>query len=290
VTLQTPAENKPDLASFSALVTVFALVIGFTYSDDTVEFAMDLADKPYRPVGPWLVFVLDLVLVSATAVLKWRISGRKNSPAAFLRQLFTGWWGLGAALVIGAHLFLITSARHREDLGDTATVWISLAVSSVFVTAMAALLMSALGQGAGSRSWLVPLVIGTFAVDIASALWYPVINLKSGCANDISPNYFSDAINLTSIVVLALGLELNFVRRNAASRDLGQRVVPVFTVVMLCVALALAFSMLVKADLEPLCGVGAVWHEYISFVVTTHALAIGLSTLVWLMVIDASES
>jgi len=63
----------------------------------------------------------------------------------------------------------------------------------------------------------------------------------------------------------------------------------VLTVILLCVGLALSFTMLAKADLGPFCGLGAVWHEYISFVVTVQALAIGLATLVWLMVIGAVQ-
>ena len=46
-----------------------------------------------------------------------------------------------------------------------------------------------------------------------------------------------------------------------------------------CIAEALAFTMLVKADTSR-CGLAAVWHEYISFVVTAQAMAIGLATRV----------
>ena len=64
---------------------------------------------------------------------------------------------------------------------------------------------------------------------------------------------------------------------------------PVFIVIIMCIAEALAFSMLVKAD-APRCGLAAVWHEYISFVVTAQAMAIGLATLVWLLlVVDSPD-
>ena len=46
--------------------------------------------------------------------------------------------------------------------------------------------------------------------------------------------------------------------------------------------------MLVKAD-APRCGLAAVWHEYISFVVTAQAMAIGLATLVWLLLVDSPD-
>jgi hypothetical protein len=283
----TKIQKNPDMPNWPALLTVFALVIGFTYSDDAIEFVSDITGSPYRPVGPWLVFALDLLFVIVTAVLKRMIDGGPADLRTFLRGLVTGWWGLGAVLVIGAHLALIASSGRRSNLDDTATVWISLLASSVFVAAMTALLVSTLGGGQASRSWLFPLIVGTFIAHLASALWYPVINIKTGCANDISPIYFSDMANILAVLLLAVGVELNFIRRNSASRDLGRRMAPLFTVAMLCVALPLSFSVLVKADLGPLCGIGAVWHEYIAFVITAQAMATGLATLVWLLVIDA---
>ena len=196
---------------------------------------------------------------------------------------------MGAVLVIGGHLTLIATAQQRAALGDTASVWISLLASAVFVVAMTLLLFSVLGEGTASRGWIVPLAVGTFVVEIASSLWYPVIDVQKGCAGEISASYFSEIVNIIAVVLLALGIESNFVRRSAAARDPGHRVAPVLTVILLCVGLALSFTMLAKANLGPFCGIGAVWHEYISFVVTVQALAIGLATLVWLMVVGAVQ-
>ena len=53
-------------------------------------------------------------------------------------------------------------------------------------------------------------------------------------------------------------------------------------------SLLLAFSMMVKADI-PRCGMAAVWHEYIAFVFTAQSMAIGLTTLVWLLVKDSTQ-
>ena len=114
-----------------------------------------------------------------------------------------------------------------------------------------------------------------------------MIEVEAGCAGEVSATYFSDMANILAVMLLALGVELNFGRRTGSARDLGRRVAPVLTMALLCVGLALSFAMLIKADLGRLCGLGAVWHECISFVVTTQALAIGLSTLVWLMVGEA---
>lgn len=92
-----------------------------------------------------------------------------------------------------------------------------------------------------------------------------------------------------TLVLLTMTIELNHLRRNAREGDPGTRVAPGFTVLLICTALALAFSVLVKADSAP-CGPGAVWHEYIAFVVSVQALAIGLSTLIWLYLANAGDT
>lgn len=284
----TPGEQAPA-SDLPALTAVFALVIGFTFSDDLVEFGLDLAGRPSADLASWLTFALDVLLVSATAVLKWRITGGGNLTV-FLRRLFTGWWALGAALVVAGHVVLRLIAGHRDDLGDVAAVWVSLLASLVFVTAMTLLLISALGDGPGSRTWVVPLVVGTFVVQTASALWYPVIDADKGCAGNISWSYFSEMTNISSIVLLALGIELAYVRRTARIPDPGRRVAPVFTMLMLCLGVVLSFTMLVKAGIGTRCGLAAVWHEYIAFVVTAQALTIGLATVLWLLVTDTDPA
>ena len=271
-----------------AVAAVFALVITFTYSEDVVLLACQVFGLPDSTPRPWLVFALDCVVVAGTALLKWRISP-VNSVKVFLRRLVTGWWGLGAALGVGAHLVLIATENNRSGLGNTASIWINLLVSLVFVASITLLLLSALSEGTTSRGWVVPLVIGTFAVMVASALWYPAIDFDIACGNDVSSTYFSEVTNIMVVLLLTLGVEMNFVRRNAGARDPGERVAPVFIVMLLCVALALAITMLAKADLGPFCNLGAVWHEYISFMITIQAMATALATLVWLMLTDAVD-
>lgn len=275
----------------SALTAAFVLVVGFTFSDDIVEFLLDLAGQTHLAATnrQWLVLSLDLALVVAAVGLKWMIRGQGVSPRDFLRQFAFGWAGLGAALVLVGHLALIGTMEHRAGLGDVASFWSSVAASVVFVGAMTILLVSALGDTPVSRSWIAPLALGTFVVQIASALWYPVINTAGGCAGEVSSSFFSDATNILSVLMLAIAVELNYVRRTATERDPGKRAAPVFTVVLMCIGLALAFSMLVKADFETRCGLAAVWHEYIAFAVVTHALAIGMSTIVWLLLVSAGE-
>jgi hypothetical protein len=280
------AERNPEAI---ALVAAFMLVVGFTFSDDIVQFVLDMTGHGNSPARPWLVFALDCLLVAATALLKWRIRGG-GSPSAFVRQILTGAWGVGAILVLGGHLFLIATAGQRSGLGPAASVWINLLASLVFVAAMVVLLWSALGDHSTDRSWIIPLAIGTYVVQIGKVLWFPVIDVRTGCAEDVSFEYFALMAHILPVVLLALGIETNFIRRGATAPDLGRRVAPVLTIVLLSIALGLAFSMLVKAHMDPPCGPGAVWHEYISFVVTAQAMAIGLATLVWLMLTGVGGS
>ncbi|OYN74457.1 hypothetical protein [Mycolicibacterium sphagni] len=279
-----PDDNVRPTLVWPSLAAVFALVIAFTFSDDIVEFVLDLTGDRFTGARPWLVFVADCVLVIATAALKWRIS---PAPAqVFLRSLVSGWWGVGAAVVVAAHLALIATNEHRASLGATATIWVSVLGSLVFVAAMGVLLVSSIAEQPGSRTWLIPLIVGTVVVQLASALWYPVIDVQKGCAGDISSAYFSDMTNIIAVVLLTVGVELAYVRRVANAADPRHRVVPIFTVLWLCVGEVLAFTMLVKADMGPRCGLAAVWHEYSAFVVSAQALVIGLTTVLWLLVTD----
>jgi hypothetical protein len=271
------------------MTAVLLLVIGFTYSDDVVEFALDLTGRRFGGAGPWVVFVLDALLVAGTAVLKWRISGGDTGPVTFMRRLLISWWGLGAALVVVSHLVLIATAAPRARLGVSTSLWVSLLSTAVFVTAMALMLVSALSDGSTStsRGWVAPLVLGTLVAQFGSALWYPVIDVEKGCAGDVASWYFSDMGHITPVVLLTLGIELNYLRRNTSTLSPGMRVAPVLTVMMLAVSTLLAFSMMVKADM-PKCGMAAVWHEYLSFVFTAQSMTTGIATLVWLLVKDST--
>ena len=282
--------STPDLrSSIPALVVVFLLIVGFTFSDDFVEFLLDVTGNSDLVAAhhQWLVLALDVVLVLATAALKWVISEDRDTPGVFLRKLLTGKWMVGALLVLGAHLVLILTAQHRAGIGDVASFWVRVLASAVFVAAMTLLLLSALSEKPVSRGWIVPLVFGTFVVQVASALWYPWIDSNAGCAGEVSAQFYFDMAQLQAVVLLATAVELNYVRRNAVERDPGRRMTPVFVVLVLCIGVALCLSMDVKVDQGPFCGTAAVWHEYITFVVSIQAMAIGLATLVWLLLTDA---
>lgn len=266
------------------------MAIGFTYSDDFVEFADDLAGGRFESAESWLVFALDALLVLVTAALRWQLL-RPVDPKLFAKGLLSGRWGAGAALVVLAHLVLISTAGWRTNLGIGASVAVSLTASVVFVCAMTLLLLSALSDADGqtTRGWVAPIVLGTLGAQLASALWYPAIEREENCAGEISAWYFSNMGYMFALLLLTLCVELNYLRRNPTVRDAGQRVAPLFTVIMLGISLPLSFTVLVKADM-PRCGVAAVWHEYFTFVFTAQALIIGLATVVWLLIRGATDA
>ena len=71
------------------------LVVGCTFSDDVVEFLLDVAAHSSSPSQPWLVFVADSVLVLATVALKWSFDDGRTAMATLLRKMRTsegrGW-------------------------------------------------------------------------------------------------------------------------------------------------------------------------------------------------------
>lgn len=288
------SERGTAPADWAAILAVFAMVIAFTYTDDLVEFILAVTDIGID-TGQLMVAGLDLLLIAATARLKWRITARGDGPLSlrnFLSQLLRSWWSVGATLVVVLHMFVIGLS---DNLGQGGWLWTSLPISLLFVVAMGLVLVSTLdsgppfGAGAWSRNgWILPLIIGTFTVQIASALWYPAIYAISSCDNQISTDFFAQMVQVIPMLLITLGIELSFVRRAGSVRGPGQRAAPILTVVMLCVAEGLAFSMLVKADATH-CSLAAVWHEYIAFVVAVQATAIALATLVWLLLSEATE-
>lgn len=289
MTSSPPEETTTAPGSWLALLAEFGLIIGFTYSNDVVEFALDLAGKPYFPIGQWLVFALDLALVFGTGALKWLMQDEHTGFPVFVRRLIHGWWGTGAALVVILHGLLIANGAQLANTTSGTALVINLLVTIAFVTAMTMLLLAVHSGTTGSRTWFLPLVFGTLVTQFASALWEPVIDRQSGCADDISSGYFSSAIEFIALILLAIGVELSYVRRAAAVRDATERAAPVLTVILLGAGQVLALSMMVKADQADRCGFAAIWHEYISFLVTTQAMAVGLATITWLLVTDAGQ-
>ncbi|BBX02221.1 hypothetical protein BST36_13985 [Mycolicibacterium moriokaense] len=274
-------ERKRSSLDGLAISAVFLLVLGLTYSDDIVEFvyagAGDLDAYPQ-----WVTALVDVGLVLAAALLKWRME-RLERPGAELRWrefapiLWRSWWPVAATLVVAVHII-------QAMLG--AGLWVDMVASGCFTVAMALLLIDSLAAGSGARnwrehSWIVPIVLGTLVVQVASSLWFPVINRQGECADTISRDFFAQMVQVIPMLLVTLGIELGYLQRGQAVRTPGQRAAAVLTVAMLCVAEMLTFSMLVTDRVA--CGLAATLHEYVAFMVSVQASAIALATLVWLL-------
>lgn len=273
-----PTIRQARSSDWPGVVAVFAMVIGFTYSDDLVELGFVVAGRGGTDTR-WAVFLVDILLVLATAGLAWRMAGL--DARRFVVRLLRSWWPVGAVAVVVLHI--LTAAI-------SASTGLHLLGAVLFALAMGVVLVSALEAGAPRggtlrrNGWVIPLVVGTCVVQIASVLWFPIIDTHAGCANEISTDFFAQMVQVIPVMLITLGLETNFVRRSRRTAT----AVPILTVVLLSVALLLSFSMLVKAD-EVHCGAVAVWHEYLAFVLTVHATAIALATLVWLLIVGEPE-
>ncbi len=90
------------------------------------------------------------------------------------------------------------------------------------------------------------------------------------------------------VVPLAIGVEFNAIRRTEAVPDPARRAAPVLTLSLLSIAELLAFSMLVQFGMRT-CGPGAVWHEYLSFLIIAQAVSTGLATAVWLLIAEPAK-
>jgi hypothetical protein len=101
------------------------------------------------------------------------------------------------------------------------------------------------------------------------------------CSNIVDPHFYASMTEFIPVLILALGMEFNYVRRTDATQAPIERAAPILTVILLCIAQILAFSAMVRP--EELCGAAGVWHRYIALAVTVQAAAIGLATMVWLL-------
>ena len=268
-------------SDWPAITAAFVLVIGFTYSDDIIEFFSG-AFPDHISNSRWSVVGLDLLLVAGSAVLKWHMTPQPRHFGEFLQGLLRGLWPIGAALVLILHLILVTVAPPGDGWAVAGSPGLTLLTTAAFVAAMGLLLVSALGADSAPRGWILPVVIGTFVVQVASAMWYPVIDVDRACTGDVSTEFFNGMVQVLPVFLVTLGLEVNYLRQSNSIRAPGPRAVAVMTVILLCVAEVLAFSMLIRGH-RISCGWAADWHEYIAFVVTVHAAAISLATLAWLL-------
>jgi hypothetical protein len=116
----------------SGIALVFVLVVVFSYSEEIVSAAFEMAGMPEPSGWRWIVLVVDGILLAATGWLKRRIAAADGD-----RQHLWGWWVLGATLTVAVNLFLLASEGRINVWGDPVA-------STLFVAAMGILLISTL--------------------------------------------------------------------------------------------------------------------------------------------------
>ena len=131
-----PTIRQARSSDWPGVVAVFAMVIGFTYSDDLVELGFVVAGRGGTDTR-WAVFLVDILLVLATAGLAWRMAGL--DARRFVVRLLRSWWPVGAVAVVVLHI--LTAAI-------SASTGLHLLGAVLFALAMGVVLVSALEAGA----------------------------------------------------------------------------------------------------------------------------------------------
>lgn len=269
-----------------AVFAVFLLVVGVTYSGDIVEFAHTGAGSTAQ--GPrWLIAVIDIGLILSALPLQRYVLARAKPERRldwpeFAAIVARSWWPVGMVLMVVVHVAMIFTPR---------ILWVDLLGTLLSTVAMTFALVAALDISEGGRravgnSWIIPISAGTLIVQVASVLWFPVINVEGECADTISPEFFSQMVQVIPMLLITLGIELGYFRRARIAMTPGERAAPILTVVLLCLAEGLTFSMLV-ADDRLKCGLIVTLQEYAAFVVSIQATAVALATVVWLLFANA---
>ena len=305
------AGNDIDRA---VLGVVFLLVFVFSYSEEIVTGFFDAIGEGEHPAWRAAVLAVDLVLVGAAGLLKRRIAAADAAPPRLW-----GWWWAGVGIVMAVDAMLLSVGEH---------VWLDIGASTLFVIAMAMLMLSALNadpltlfsarrRAASPVDWerarpTVPLIVGTYAAYLGATAWTDYFNvgvmraLEPDVAAELDQMSLAEREGLLSqlcdgavsagyfqhvaqvVPLLLMTLGIEFGYFRGTLRQPVQRAATAATVTLLSIALVFALSTLPWSDDE--CGeILSAWHEYLTFVVTLQAVFTGLVTLVWLLVVNRPD-
>ncbi|MEZ0053004.1 hypothetical protein ABIA30_004029 [Mycobacterium sp. MAA66] len=270
-----------------AVMLVFAMAIVFIYGGDVFGF--------------FSIFV-DLAIVITAFFVKKRIA-RADSESP---RLWRWWWAsvVGIAII---DLGLFTGGLHYA-IGDSgpakvltwAVLYPLLATLSSGVLLMTSLqadpmtVISRKRRNDREGHWhraraLLPVLAGSYLALIAQSFGVPMLlglhRDKITCGPLVSSLYYAQMTQVLPLLLITLGIELNFFRRASASADFTDSATSVTTIIVLAVAEIWSFVALVIPD-----GVLALTSNdfcisamNIGLVVTLQALGIGLATIVWLL-------
>lgn len=290
--MRTP--EPPRIRHVLALVVVFLTFILLAFSGDFVDATLDLTG---REAPPPVILVVDsalLLLVGVvTAALHWpyeRVSRR--------RLLIC--WSNGALLTLAPDvIWALTIAKDRYHVA------VDLWLASVYIASLSVLALAVVGAPPVRRrhaggDWtafraVVPLLVGTTAAYLGSTVWGWHLNplairfpdRNGDCTGGVNQEYFAQLSQVIPLLLVALGIEAGLFR--SRTRQTVERSVAILTVLILCIAEALAISALPVSNddcrqlLSP-------WHEYVAFVTTLEASFVALAVLFSALLADRGQA
>ncbi|WP_018599404.1 hypothetical protein [Mycobacterium sp. 155] len=317
------ASTADTRASARAMLwVVFLLLFVFSYSEEIIGLLFDLvstgAHNSWRTNFGWRMLVVAIEIVVLLVVgLKKRAIGRIDGTGPRLWPLW--WTGFGVLIILD---LVLSELPFRPSVWVllAASVVIAATMGTMMATSLNAdprVLFSADRRAAHPTDWrraraVVPLVLGTFACYLAAIAYNRSLDVDSvrtlpsdvaaqiaalplaerlgtleiACESAVGSAYFNNVVAVIPLLLLTLGVEFNFFRRNL--RDPAQRATTAATVTVLSAALVFALSTL------PFDGQGcndmlSDWHEFLTFVITAQGISIGLITLVWLLVSSSPD-
>jgi hypothetical protein len=317
------APTTESKASARAMLwVVFLLLFVFSYSEEIIGLLFDLvttaAHNGWRTQLGWRMLLIAIEIVVLLIVgLKKRTIGRIDGGTPRLWRL---WWTGFAVLVVLETVLSELPFRPSVWVLLAASVVIATTMGAMMAASLNAdprTLFSAERRAAHPTDWrrvraIVPLVLGTFACYLAAIAYNRSLDVESvrtlpadmaaqigalplaerlgaleiACESAVGSAYFNNVVSVIPLLLLTLGVEFNYFRRNL--RDPAQRATTAATVAVMSAALVFALSTL------PFEGQGcndmlSDWHEFLTFVITVQGISIGLVTLVWLLVSSSPD-
>lgn len=315
--MTTPA---PAMTSRSLAAPVFGVILlllfGFAFSEEVITVVLEAVGRD-DSAAPAVEIVVDAVTLLVVGLLKRRIDRIDGGGSGLW-----GWWWSGVVVILACDVVLVVLGGHPPVwLDQLIALALALAVGVVLTSSLNAdpmTLLSARRRAEMPLDWqrvraVVPLVIGSYAAYAGAALWWDYRSLDVmrqldpamaaaaqdipltfrgqfyvfSCWGAVSPRYFDQMSYVIPLLLITLGIEAGFFRRRRI--DPVQRVATGVTVLVMSLGLVGALSTL------PWEGVGcgqvlSKWHEYIVFIVTLMAVFIGLTTLIWQLLVARPDA
>lgn len=311
-----------NATSRGMLWVVFVLLFVFSYSEEIIGLLFDLAGfgkhNDWRSHLGWRLGLLAIEVAALAVVgLKKRSIERADGDGP---RLWRMWWGGFAVLILLDAVLSELPFMPSVWVLVAAAIVIAASMGVLMATSLNAdprTLLSAERRAAHPTDWrrtraVVPLVVGTFASYVAAIAYTRLIDtdtvrtlpadiaeqaaalplaerlsvLQQVCENAIGQVYFQHVVEVIPLLLLTLGLEFNYFRRNL--RDPAHRVTTAATVALMSAALVFAMSTL-PYDGEGCYDVLTDWHEFLAFVISVQGIFVGLATLVWLLVASTPD-